>query len=998
MSIGLEKHSDPESVEWRSWSFREWNDVLFDHFFRIRGEDTSPVSQIVVNDEVLKQVAGETRCPAEDVGAAFRLAILRHLRGRNLVRVATSYRWGSHERPRFVIHLLATCYAATRAIDSGTEGNFRKRLNEFLDHGENKPGYDLGDLPDLWVNLRDWLDKAIEAGHSFRRLILRSQPQYRCIIGYSLDLAFPSHPDHRALVALLQPHALSLSPAIFRVVQIVERGISHFSDRFRESFCQFVNAFLQGDINLYHLPFWSAVRNAIADSAIESVSDNGKPCRTLLRLDLEEDWTFGLTIYLDRYPSRQLVDVLSIRPAEEFSVGDFNLVLAINQTSENSQSAGGLLLNGRLCDLLPELDPDLIRAVNQGLLLFEQNEDDVWIARFVLPLGDRVRALVRDDILAAVQESLQAQSPRVLIRSSRFEHWSEVHGLSRQLLDASGLALKLPEIDALQKTVEEPRISLRGGIRIPGGWLGRRCALPEIVTTPSDVDVTIALSVDGEERTCQQKVNSQSFEIPALLQRPLDDIEGKCLIRTRQFGKILMSKAVEFRSHVLSSDYRVLSSPDNWFCEGGRCDVEPLTSDQHNSEEITTNTQCDSTLIRLSVDPGQFQPDYQQGHAVESLIEILAGRSLNTCSIQQSEIIDWFQRTLQLSTFRLLWDVIRGWVECGALDVLTYRAWRGCSYVPRKPRFVVSARPGPLSVFGVLQGLTPVSIEQAIDRLAGDFGLTFERFRPVAPWLPAPLIVRASSVEPIKHISERIGLGHPQRLGTIDRCLARVRDVHLFESELRRNHQRRDYWNWESCSFTELVQSSGVIVERYCRDDAPDSYVITAPGLVPTHTFSRTWALLIAASERQIRPFAADGRSRIKRLIPGLHLPLPAGRWATASSGVSPGPTENRDYVYSFSGSTERAVVLKTLWPAELSFDVGRRAHHLDQLRRARRSNCDTMVAVPDWINGLMRENATALGCEWLGRSTCIPQRLLPQLKRLAETVRADVESSRSVK
>jgi hypothetical protein len=83
------------------------------------------------------------------------------------------------------------------------------------------------------------------------------------------------------------------------------------------------------------------------------------------------------------------------------------------------------------------------------------------------------------------------------------------------------------------------------------------------------------------------------------------------------------------------------------------------------------------------------------------------------------------------------------------------------------------------------------------------------------------------------------------------------------------------------------------------REEVPDSFVVKASTGERWHTYSRTWALLRAVTAQGLCLFVAGSQNRIEKTTKGLYSPLPAGRWATASCGMSPAATREDRYVYS---------------------------------------------------------------------------------------------------
>jgi hypothetical protein len=182
------------------------------------------------------------------------------------------------------------------------------------------------------------------------------------------------------------------------------------------------------------------------------------------------------------------------------------------------------------------------------------------------------------------------------------------------------------------------------------------------------------------------------------------------------------------------------------------------------------------------------------------------------------------------------------------------------------------------------------------------------------------------------------------------------------------------------------------VVERYSREDIPDAYVVRRADKVVWHSHSRNWALLIAANFCKTRTFQIDGRNSLRRLLPGLHLPVPLGRWATAASGRCPAPCRNQaactDYVYTFAGPAARAQAVQAIWPNPLPASLVVRGRHLARLLFARNSSVEPLAAVPIWMRRLFEHHSAVHAWGRLGHVISVPRRLLPRLTAFAEAVR----------
>ncbi|PHS08627.1 MAG: hypothetical protein COA78_12615 [Blastopirellula sp.] len=961
--------------DWRNWSALDWNRVLFDHFFHDAGDHT-PVSRIAINNDLLQRLVGEESAN-DQVYETFRNAICQAVGDKNIAREIDTLGQcdpSASERPREFVYLAVTCYVATHATESGSQGNFRCRLKEFLRQDTIDQNYCLNGLPVAWERLQRWLYDSIENGRSHRRLILRPQTQNIKIIGYSLDLGFPSHQDHQRLVATFASHALSSSPPVIRVLQIIDQRLGKFSDRFQKEYWCFRNAFESGHSNLCESPFWSAVREAIIEKHTETTSHSKSAIRILLRLDRKEDWRFGLSVFLDDTPPSEMTAV----PAMEHAIQEFKWVLSTVQNK--SATPAEWVIDGHSHESLLRNAAVMRRVINEGILLFEPNEDDVWILSTSFPKSDRIRALIRRDVNDRIGNVLT--SCGALPRKSRYENWFEIEQLSRSKIEDANLRALLPEADVLQLTVDEPSLRIRGGVRTQSGWLGLRACLPTISTSADSVIVTATFPSMGDEYTCTKLDESGTFEFP-VASSGSGDLDGECIIRGWQDETEISRKNIRFDSRVLSCSYKNISDPSSWLCEGGTIDVDSPNADLSIPNDIA-NTENLSTQFVSGLE--RSGANYSNSAKVNSLIEILAGQSLHRGLLNASEVVKWFYNTLQLKDQKYVWDIIRSWTEAGAIDQFSHRNWRCTSYRARRPRFVITRAEGKLPICCVLHGLAPFAIEEAIRRAASGKNVEIERHQPINEFALAPLVLFASDTETITSISRAATIGSPEYLHPITQLVSSCDELELNQQKLRKNHVPNGEWDWDSHFFTSSMHTSSSGVKRFSREDSPDSYVVPLGDSKVIHTLSKTWALLLGAVLQEQGAYTSNFTASNLLMHPGIYLPLPIGRWTTVTTGVSPGFGEKDRYEYRFSNKKIRDQIIMRLWNTSLPKEILRQMERVVQVCYLNRSQSDQVPVPPKVIETLQRYS-TDLTTQRLVSMRRVSRRLLPQLLRMTSVL-----------
>jgi hypothetical protein len=977
-----------EDLDWEDWDLSKWNNALFRHFFRDDTCDGMPVSRLVLNAETLQKITGDIDGNSKDFLSAFRLAVLGRLRrtGRTLCTDAVRSEWETvlgSSIPQYFSHLAVTLLAASGTSESTVPmKDFRKRLNRFLGRGENNARYNLGDLPRLWEMLESWLNKAADAGKPYRRIILRQQRASLRLIGYSIDLSFPSHRDQRVLIQLFHGRGFSSPTPAILVLREIEGALHRFGDRFRLEFYRFYQAFLAGDTELYQRSFWSAVRDALKIASERSQPNVGELSpQALLVLERDIDWQFTVTALFDSALPAVLPHGLAVVPVTEFAKGEFRFILSRTDESADGMSAGALLMSGSLENTsLYGPGKNALSAINQGFILFSADEEGQWLAVTSMPYGEALRALVRDDIIEQVLECVGDQARSC---PSRYTGWHELDELSSDGLLQSGISERFPSIRCLQQVIDAPRLVVRNGIRLPNGWLGMHDALPEVVLTRlAEAAVVDIMPHPNNESLEPVNLRRQAgcFTIPVATHLPVD-LDGQFLIKARSANAVIATRTVDFRSHVLSFDFKAPSSLDNWMTEAGRSDFQSLTNKGPMPDEVSRAVSgASSDLLRADELPsGTFG---KQGAKTESLVEAVAGLALRRQLIKAADVAEWFSRILGIKGKRL-WAVIRCWEEAGYLDALSFRRWSARGYIARRPHFIVSTRSTSPNVIAVLQGLTPASLLRAINEVATNLGLMVQRF-PSTEMVPNPIIVRAGEREAIDALSLKVGLERSHELVPIKDCVLPVNDISTIESVLRKNHQLLGHWDWERGTFSNYKPATGVVVERYHRDEVPDAYLVRSGENVLWHSLSRTWAILVGLHHRRDRGFSERGIHVLESRYPCVNLPIPFGRWCTAASGVAPQLDAEGRFSYTFPSEQCRRDAISALWPKNPSDFLHARARQLDRLVLVRNGRFGEPIPVPSWVKNTLELHADRLMCKRLIQAIHVPRNLMPRVIALA--------------
>ena len=256
-------------------------------------------------------------------------------------------------------------------------------------------------------------------------------------------------------------------------------------------------------------------------------------------------------------------------------------------------------------------------------------------------------------------------------------------------------------------------------------------------------------------------------------------------------------------------------------------------------------------------------------------------------------------------------QVVRGWAESGAIDLLQRQDGRRTVVMVRKPRFVVFRR-GP-KYFGTLLGLLPRSLESELKREAKLLRVNLSWRRPGNRFQPSAALVSATSRERIQELSGRLGYANLEFLDWSDSTkLPDHLQVtgNIIQDDPPLGYEREAQWCTTHLAFRRKPESTGeIVVERRGQGKRAPIYVVLDHGNPVGWSYSRTWALLDASERRQQPPFAltSDGVLRVPGRSP-LHLPLPLARLCAVVGMGLPGPEleehgsqiDVRAYVYPF--------------------------------------------------------------------------------------------------
>lgn len=417
----------------------EWERALTRHFLMVGAAgDASPIRSFEVSDETIAQAGGFTGADAvERAMASFTRHVVQAGGLPNALRQGLHPRMDAWGLPGCFAYLVLTLYVASLHGngDEDRNGDFRHKLRRFL--GSDRTFMDLPGVAAMWTSLQSWLARRRQDDGSYRELVFPEVPRNWVHIGITLKFAFPTKTDATLMASFLhdRPHAAA-DPRrlVSEFASLIDRG--RRSAGMADAFEDFRDAFASGDRLLKDHRFWRLVRacahgdqvGAAAPAYVSCTFDaEGLPAFTVLRED-------GSAVSAGPGPLSDAVADLAAIGGRAASVPPF---LVFRQTGFGRwRSANGLDEAGRRVRLgLPRSAQHRLAKTGYGFV-----ESGTWLfSAEPLPIG------IAEEAVAGF----------------------------RPIRDVERLA----------------SISVSGGVRTGGVWLGRPAFMPYVDAGGTELSV-----------------------------------------------------------------------------------------------------------------------------------------------------------------------------------------------------------------------------------------------------------------------------------------------------------------------------------------------------------------------------------------------------------------------------------------------------------------------------------------------------------------------------
>lgn len=708
------------------WNHRQWNERLFVHHFDRQGSPgpLRPVTSVCVVDEEFANIVGVSLAH----GAAARDAFVRTIRDalRNTRSdlcghaLAAQHGWntGLEEPPPFFGHLVLSCLAMSEVGASSSEiaddRSYAARISRVAGaHTQHPPDR----LPELWQQVVDWLRRANEqlVRPRYRELVLPS-PGGLTRIGYSYRLAFPSGRDLAPLRAVLAPCRNGLEEVSpMRVIGLLRRSSHQLTPELLDRLEDFETDLANGTEGPSRSGFWSAVERALvvdADAAARGV--DVRTCFALLgEYDTDDELTFHVCSDGPSAPPGVTATPLPAR------LGSWTHLLARHPGRPQD-------LTNQVFALQVQL-PGITAYIKGGVVPLRREHQFLAIA---IDVDDQVDLfLVRDALVPKFQTLLA--SKRSHTRPSSVTGWTEIEGstLVPQRSRADLQRLGLVAAMYLVSSDTGRQITIRGGIRLPDGFLALPRVLPRFKSrAPSLVfereqgpaGSSVVLAREGDEH-----VVPHGFDVEPgayVVRAPGNEVRS---VRVR------FSEGPVHLVHVGDEPVGIVEGVVNAAPAGDR--EAWLSTDRSSPPELTpaSGRRRHVTISDVRAEPSS---------AVWKVHEALAAIHTRRSSFSLGE---WYQllHAAGLPSAGLIASrLTRAWCETGVVDMLMHPDRRAVRIAPSVSRLVVVGAQEARIV-----GVVPAAFKTRLKGAAQALGLRVEPICSVSAYVAPMLSVRATA-------------------------------------------------------------------------------------------------------------------------------------------------------------------------------------------------------------------------------------------------------------
>lgn len=931
-----------EPQAWHQWDAQAWNKRLL-RFCFVTDADASPDQGLRASEEGLLELTGDHQSNPRTMAEKLVQALKREAQLRNrtpadfvLNHQMKHYTPSALEEPPFFAFLWLTCLIAHGYPDPGQKGQFHARYEVVFGRRDDQR---LKLLPEAWQKLSKWLTiEGLFEGVRHRQLELPPIDHYRCKISHSWRLAFPRLADRRLLQERLSrlqerygSHLKASSAQLIRSLSTETRFSSDFKDELRK---------------------WQQALNKNSDA---------------------ETW---FSTFLGRVIQEIAGSSPVFGPLVLCSYGDVLGVLLLADGIPQSERDGWYKETGR----------DWCETLNEHPLLVPNDSDPQYAAfeggslaidREKSPIAGLRHLIDRDLLPFAWDPNLRC--PRLLLSPSaeqRFSHvvlfeenceafLKEFGGIEIDNFDLEGegwICIRDFEATARQlKTFATsgaspdgkdppPKLTLRKGLRVQGGFLARGLGLPSVRVQFRQQAQAVKLFVPQEESPiAYEKVqgNPEVWNPPNdSRQRATPFYPGAARLVASFADTDFPERETTFQLEHISSHVRLKPSQPIAFREDWGCTLGPicLGSPKPPSDfELSDDSKDEAQKLLSNEDStnSTVTPRFEQ-EMLDALCAVFQRRP----RIKRREFQQLYRHLGGMSSeWPLFYDgLLRAWCEGGWLEEGLGQdgSW---NLHPIDPRLVKTS---PMEVEVQVVGLLSVAGLEKLLALAIELEMEVESVVPACPRLPRgwrfrgvvdllaefsglPLATQEDWVELPSNVN-----GDPTWLVDQRPCDGppwprSARDPYLHEERLcgirEKGHLDYSQPPGQRFQYDDKASPSQAVIHRErgfgrTRWHSPDD------GHGPFVSCHRSRAALhsIHAASGGLWPFGFSDHQKplIERFYDAdAYLPLPIGRFAALKGQQLPGPTlPSRRQQHTYSYWLDRGTAAKIRDQAEIQISL----------------------------------------------------------------------------
>ncbi|CAO4181346.1 hypothetical protein EEDFHM_03903 [Methylorubrum populi] len=252
----------------------EWERALTHHFLMVgSGGDASPIRSFEVSDGTIAEAAGLSGPDARELAmASFTRHVVQAGGLPNALRLGLHPNMDAQGLPGCFAYLVLTLYVASlRGNGEERNGDFRHKLRRFL--GSERSFMNMPGVARMWAGLQRWLARRRLIDVRFRELVFPEVPVKWSHIGISLKFAFPTKTDATLMASFLHDKPAAAGDPrrlLAEFAPVIDRG--RRSAGMADAFEDFRDAFAAGERLLEDHRFWRLVRSCSTGGRAEASS------------------------------------------------------------------------------------------------------------------------------------------------------------------------------------------------------------------------------------------------------------------------------------------------------------------------------------------------------------------------------------------------------------------------------------------------------------------------------------------------------------------------------------------------------------------------------------------------------------------------------------------------------------------------------------------------------------------------------------------------------